>query len=130
MYNDNDKPPEPGRLRYIAILSSQLGYPEPHVRNDREAKQELVALLAEKKKRLVLKQSPLAKAIYNMLAWEGEAMNYVSITNTLKRDYQQLRADNERVLAFLQSRKDLFRRITAGTYFLAGKLEGQTYPLM
>lgn len=125
-----NRPPTPGRLRYIALLSAELGYLEPRIANDGEAIRELNALLAEKKRRQALKQSAFAKAVYNTLAWRGTSMDYVLLTDTLKQDYPQLNVNEKKVLALLQGRKDLFRRVTAGTYFLAGKLEGRNYPLM
>lgn len=125
----NDRPPAPGRLRYIALLSAQLGYPEPYISTDKQAIEELNALLAEKKRRQMLKQNPLAKAIHNTLASHGEGLYYDIIASIVQRDYPELHATPRRVLTLLQSRRDLFRRITAGTYFLAGKMEGRTYPL-
>lgn len=125
-----NRPPTPGRLRYIALLSAELGYLEPRIANDGEAIRELNALLAEKRRRQILKQNAFAKALYNEMAWKGTALNYVELTVTVKNSYPQLHATEKSVLALLSSRKDLFRRVSAGTYFLASKMEGRTYPLL
>lgn len=130
MAKQTERPPSPGRLRYIALLSSELGYPEPRIDNDAQAVKELNALLAEKKRRQTLKQNAFAKAIYNTLAWHGEGLHYEIITRIVQHDYPKLNTTQQKVLATLSTRRDLFRKVSAGVYFLAGKTEGRTYPLM
>jgi hypothetical protein len=122
--------PTPGQLRYIALLTIQLGLPEPHITTFDQAREEIAALLAEKRKRQVLKTDDLSHAIYNTLAWEGKSMSYIDITKIFKEKYPWLRATESVVLARLQGKKDLFARITADRYFLKGKVEGQHYPLI
>lgn len=52
---DYGGPPTPGQLRYIAIMSQQLGMPEPHVETFGEAGLMITELKAEKEYRRRLK---------------------------------------------------------------------------
>lgn len=122
--------PTPGQLHYIALLTLELGLPEPHITTFDQAREEIAALLAEKRKRQVLKADDLSRVIYNTLAWEGKSMSYIDIAKIFKEKYPWLHATESKVLAKLQGRKDLFMRITADRYFLKGRLEGQKYPLI
>jgi hypothetical protein len=72
----------------------------------------------------------LAKAIYNTLARSGWALHCEVITGIVQRDYPDLHATDQKVLAVLKRKKNLFRKVREGVYFLAGKEEGFTYPLM
>lgn len=71
----------------------------------------------------------LAIACYNALANHGIAVHYTILGKMVRRYYKPEITDQQ-VLSCLSRYKDLFRRLEdyPGSYFLAGKKEGQTYP--
>jgi len=125
-YDDRD--PTPGQLRYIAKLSAAARRPEPSVRSYGEAGRMIRELEAEVAFQRRVKSDALARACYNTLATHGEALHYDIITSMVQSRNPSTRVTKARVLACLNWRKELFRKVDTGVYFLASKSEGRTYP--
>ncbi len=124
----DDRYATPGQLKYIARLSARAGEPEPSVRSYGEAGRMIRALEAEIAFQRRVKSDALTRACYNTLAAHGEALHYDIITSTIQSRNPSTRLTKARVLACLNWRKDLFRKVDTGVYFLASKSEGRSYP--
>lgn len=120
--------PTPGQIRYISILSAQLGMPEPSVRSYAEAGRMIRELENEKSFRKRVKSNALALACHNALATHGRAVHYTILTKMVQNQHPELRTTDSKVLAILSWRRDIFRKVDTGVYFLANKSEGRTYP--
>ena len=120
--------PTPGQIRYIAILTRDLGMPEPSVRSFGEAGRMIRELEAERTYRRRVKSNPLARACYNALASHGIAVHYTILTSMVISQRLELKATDSKVLAILNIRRDLFKKVDVGVYFLASKSEGRSYP--
>jgi len=118
----------PGQRRYIAILSAGLKMPEPDVRSYGEAGRMIRELEAERSFRKRVKSNALMRACYNSLATHGEALHYEILTRMVQDRHPELKATANSVLAILSMRRDAFRKVDTGVYFLASKSEGRTYP--
>jgi len=124
----DDRRATPGQLRYIAKLSARAGMPEPSVRSYGEAGLKIRQLEAEVAFQRRVKSDALARACYNTLAGHGEALHYDVLTSMVQSRNPSTRVTKARVLACLNWRKDLFRKVDTGVYFLASNSEGRTYP--
>ena len=120
--------PTPGQIRYISILSAQLGMPEPSVRSYAEAGRMIRELETERNFRKRVKSNALVRACYNALAAHGIAVHYTILTLMVQRDHPELKTTERKVLAILSWRRDIFGKKDTGVYFLASKSEGRTYP--
>ncbi len=120
--------PTPGQIRYIARLTRDLKMPEPTVLSFGEAGRMIQELKAEGAYRRKVKSNPLARACYNALASHGIAVHYSILTSMVISQHLELRATDNKVLAILNWRRDLFKKVDVGVYFLASKSEGKSYP--
>lgn len=120
--------PTPGQRRYISILSAELGMAEPDVRGYGEAGRMIRELETEKAYRKRVKSDKLARACYNALATHGIAVHYTILTKMVQSQHAELITTDSKVLAILNWRRDVFRKVDIGVYFLASKSEGRTYP--
>lgn len=121
------KEPSPAKLRYIAILSSELHITEPVIHTEAEANRMLGELKKEKAHRAKVKSDVLSREIYNVLASNGMSFHYTVISSILQGERPNLGVTDAKVLATLNNRKDLFEKLDVGVYFLAGKSTGRTY---
>lgn len=120
--------PTPGQIRYIAQLSMRLGKPEPDVRSYAEAGRMIRELEAEDKYRKRVRSNALALACHNALATHGISVHYTVLTLMVQGQHPELKTTDSKVLAILNWRKDIFRKVDTGVYFLASKSEGRAYP--
>ncbi len=102
--------------------------PEPTVFSYGEAGRMIQELKAEGAYRRKVKSNPLARACYNALASHGIAVHYSILTSMVISQHLELRATDNKVLAILNWRRDLFKKVDVGVYFLASKSEGKSYP--
>ena len=123
-----DQKPTPGQIRYIAILTRDLKMPEPTVVSFGEAGRMIKELEAERAHRRRVKSDPLARACYNSLASHGKAVHYTVLTSMVISQHLELKTTDNKVLAILNWRRDLFRKVDVGVYFLASKSEGEVCP--
>lgn len=119
--------PTPGQLKYIAVLSAKLRIPEPKVGSYGEAGRMIRELEAENRHRARVKSDVLVREIYNALANHGRSLHYDIITSMIQKERPGLGITDQKVLATLNSRKDLFVKLDPGVYWLASKKEGMTH---
>ena len=120
--------PTPGQRRYIAILSAELRMPEPDVRSYGEAGRMIRELETERSFRKRVKANALVRACYNALASHGIAVHYTILTSMVISQHLELKTTDSKVLAVLNMRRDIFKKVDTGVYFLASKSEGRSYP--